>query len=114
MKAEDLLKPGETALAFFTRGPKLEIHADGTGHTGTWVINPNKNTDRVIIYWRRELDSGEENEIYLADRADTIYDPATERYFVHFQAARLVGTTQKKWPEFTEGGQNPVKYVSRR
>ena len=51
----------------------------------------------------QELETGQENQIYLADRGDTRYDPETRRFFVHFQAARLVGTTQEKWPEFTEG-----------
>ena len=113
MKAKDLLAPGETALAVFTHGDHLKINPDGTGQTGIWVIDPNRNTERVIIYWRREMYPGVENEIYIANRTAISIAPNNERYFVHFHCAQQVGTTVYNWPEFSEGGQNPVKYISR-
>jgi hypothetical protein len=55
-RARDLLDPGETALALFTRLPPgtpddlFHSGSDGSDRTGNWAINSNHTADKVIVY----------------------------------------------------------------
>lgn len=52
MRAHDFVRPSETAIAVFTDGIHLTINPDGTGSTGWWIMDPERDIDHVIIYRR--------------------------------------------------------------
>ncbi|NIT13533.1 MAG: hypothetical protein GWN14_25100 [candidate division Zixibacteria bacterium] len=108
----ELLQENETALAVFTRGAYLEIRENNTGFSGNWVIDPDKEVDRLIIYKRNETIEPFVNDIYIADY---IWPEGPiskdKRYRIHFKNIEHVGTTPYKWKEFSGGGANPIKYI---
>jgi hypothetical protein len=109
MKARDLIEEGQSAVAVFTSGRKLEINSDSSGSTGNWVVRGDLDVDRVIIYHRREAG---DNEVYLATydgltRAPD--EPARSR--IKSTNAHSVGVTENNWKEFAGPGQNPVRYI---
>ena len=64
----DVLPSTGTALAVFTRGMHLQIEADGTGQSGNWRIDPNREFDYLIIYERDEDEMGSaSNKVYVAE-----------------------------------------------
>jgi 6-phosphogluconolactonase (cycloisomerase 2 family) len=107
MEAQSLLQENETAIAVFTKGSKLQLHADNTGTTGDWVVGGDLDVDKVIIYHRRDSDT---NEVYLAD-FDGVSAAGEGRYKIHFTNAKLMDSTDKSWSEFAATGQNPVRYI---
>lgn len=109
MKAKTLLKPGETALVVFTKGPRFEFRSNGSGETGNWKIDPRRSFSKVIIYRRRPEQRG--NEIYIADYVGMSLSDERGRYRVHFVNGRLVNETKSNWIDFAEGSSNPVRYI---
>ncbi|MFN2502070.1 MAG: hypothetical protein ABR530_08670 [Pyrinomonadaceae bacterium] len=115
MKAQDLLKKGETAMVIFTDGNNFEINEGGLGRTGHWRIRENAGADKVIIYFRNKVKK--ENEIFIAEfvRLHHSRDAGFERRFaVEFKNARSLGTTDSNWIEFMgarRGAVSPVKYI---
>jgi hypothetical protein len=111
--ASNLLAPGETAVALFTRGAHLTFARNGPGASGNWVLNPARDFDRVILYLRRPEQDPPQAEVYVADFVETVESPEPRRYVVRFRNARLVGTTTQSWSAFAECGANPVRYLSK-
>ncbi len=109
MKARDLLKKGETAIIFFTRGKHVHINPDGTGTTGYWRLNPKRKVKRVIIYKRESTTS--DNEVYVADHAGFSTPDDEGRYTILLRNMKHVGVTRKNWTEFTDGARSPVRYL---
>lgn len=113
MRAVDLINPGEFALAIFTRGDHLVINPDGTGSTGYWIVDPNMvlRQNWIIIYYRE--DRTWKNQIYVGSPVDTIpiEVKGKTRQNIIMENIRPVGATDSTWPEFTEGGPNPVAYI---
>jgi len=111
--ATDALKPGETALCIYTEGHNLSINADGSGSSGWWVLDPDREVDRVVIYLKASEDRIT-NDIYVGD-PDDIDGPRQEdgRYRVLLANLQLVGHTDANWYSFAAAGQNPIRYVSK-
>lgn len=109
MKARDFIKPGENVVVIFTHGMHFDLDDDNTGSTGQWVIDSNRRLDRVILY--RRDDDKDLNTLYIANYAGI--EPATRegRYDIQLTHVQYIGTTSKNWPEFAEGGQNPIRYL---
>jgi hypothetical protein len=115
MKAYEVLKPGETAVAIFTRGERFKLKKDGSGSTGNWVISQRRKTDKVIIY-KQDPERGQ-HEIYVGLPVEIIDSDEEGRREVRMRNVELVGTTSNNWNEFTEtkaGAANPVKYIKRK
>ncbi len=113
MKVRDLVKPGETAVAIFTRGGRFVVQSDGRGYTGNWVINPGKRLNKVIIYKRDQ--NGTQNEIYVGTPIEIIEPEESGRRKIEMADIKFAGTTTLNWNEFTEtrpGAVNPIKYIS--
>jgi hypothetical protein len=108
--ATSLLSPGETAVALLTRGPHLDIRPDGSGSSGNWKITP-RDFDKVIIYHELPGPDRPRADIYLADYVDTVTSSDPGRHVVRFQRCSQVGTTTRKWSDFADAGQNPVRYL---
>lgn len=115
MKARDLVKAGESAVAIFTRGGRFVLREDGTGYTGNWVISPRKKIDKVIIYKR---DPNRNNhEVFIGTLVEIINSDQVGRQQINMAEIRPAGTTTLNWNEFTEtkpGAVNPIKYISDR
>lgn len=65
MKAKDLLKKNETALAIFTNGLNLELDEGGKSISGVWKINDSLDVDKIIIYLRDKEKVA--NTIFIGD-----------------------------------------------
>jgi len=65
MKAIDIIPTGISSVAVFTRGYQFDKNEDGTGKTGNWNIDPERDTKKVIIYCRPEGES--QADVYIAD-----------------------------------------------
>jgi hypothetical protein len=109
MKARDLVNAGEKTVAIFTHGTWFEHSPDGTGSTGKWVIDPNHPLDRAIIYHRD--DKAQTNTVYTADIVGVVSADAEKRYTIQLAHICHCGETPLNWPEFAEGGQNPIRYL---
>jgi hypothetical protein len=115
MKAYEILQPGETAVAIFTRGERFKLKQDGSGSTGNWVISQRRKTDKVIIY--KQDTERRQHEIYVGLPVEIIDSDEEGRREVIMRNVKLVGTTSNNWNEFTEtkaGNANPVKYIKRK
>ena len=114
MKARDVIKSGETAVAIFTRGGRFKLKQDGTASTGNWVISQNRRIDKVIIY---KQDTGRgQHEIYTGVPVEIVDSDEAGRREVRMADVELIGTTSNNWNEFTEtkaGSINPIKYIKR-
>jgi hypothetical protein len=111
--AVDLLRPGETSLIVFTEGRHLEFSPDGTGTSGNWVIDPERQVDRFILYVRPG-EVGSLADVYRADYEAAAPAPVREgRFVVSFRAMERVGITRQDWAHFADTGANPVRYLSR-
>src|SRR6187455_2921174 len=106
-RAVDLLEPNESALAVFTRGDHLEMYSDGSGSSGNWVIKPNRQLDKFIIYYRHMELVPTQVEVYLADYIDVAPSKEGSRLIVNFKNARRMGTTNSNWYEFVGPGTAP-------
>lgn len=111
MKAIDFIQPGESALVIFNKGKHFLINADKTGHSGYWVLNPDRRIDKVIIYVRNQ--QVKVNQVYVAEPGGVERRSDDGRYLIHLAGIKHVGTTDNSWPIFCEGGQNPVRYLAR-
>src|SRR5437870_5719068 len=109
MKARDFVRPGERVLVIFTRGGRFEMYDDQTGTTGNWAIDGKKSVDRVIIYHRGEIEDS--NTIYIGTFVHA--EPAEEpsRFHIRLNHIQYVGVTSLNWKAFSEGGQNPIRYL---
>jgi hypothetical protein len=108
----DLLQPGESALAVLTDGRNLKLNGDGSGSSGNWVIDPARQVDRFVIYYR-EGGAGDTARLYRGDYVGAGPSPEAGRSVVTFEGAEQVGVTRLSWPEFADTGANPVRYISR-
>jgi hypothetical protein len=116
-RAADLLDPGESAIALFTKGLRLvEINSDGSGSSGNWVTNPghHETPNKVIIYDRVLGRIPLESHIYLGDYVGAANSPERGRLVIRFQNLTQVGTTNQNWSHFADAGANPVRYLSKR
>src|SRR5262245_1978406 len=114
----ELLRSGESALAVFTRGSHFHVNADGTGATGLWDVRAKrvKTVDRVIVY--RQVKTG--GEIWIGTLADVEgpIDVAPHsdgrakrrRHRLLLSDIKLVGQTDKTWPDFVAGGSRQIRY----
>lgn len=112
MKALDVIKRDERAVAIFTRGGRFVHKPDGSGSTGNWVISASPKVDKVIIY-KQDLTRGQ-HEIWVGSLVDVIDSEEEGRREVKMANLKSVGTTDHNWNEFTEtkrGAVNPVKYI---
>lgn len=111
MKANDLLRPGESALAVFTRDMHLTIHKDGTGTSGHWRVDPDRLPDKLTILNRpAESTLG---DILVANIVGSSPSPEPHkgRTLIHFSNMSQAGSTELGWFEFAGGSQNPVRYL---
>ena len=115
MKAKNLLKSGETAIAIFTDGRNLEIKFGGKSISGVWRIDRKLEADKVIIYLRNK-EKGI-NEIYIGDFSGIV--PSTvkgleHRFSVEFTNVEFVGETYENWNGFADtkrGSANPIRKI---
>ena len=113
LKVRDVLKPGESAVAIFTRGGRFERREDGTGFTGNWMIRGDRKVDKVVIYKRDT--KGNEHEVYVGVPVNIVESDEAGRRRIDMEDIRFIGTTNLNWNEFTEtkrGAANPIKYVT--
>jgi transposase-like protein len=111
----DVLNPKETAIVLFTRGMYLEIRDNKTGSSGNWVVDPDKEIEKIVIYRRDENTTIQRNDIYLGDYVwpeGPLEDG--KRYRIHFKNLERVGYTENNWKDFADGSANPVKYILNR
>ena len=111
--AKDVIQENQMAVAVFTRGVHFHVDALGNGFTAKWVVDPEwlEEVDKVIVYLRR--DDEDVNRVFLGNYAGSRRSDEPNRSEIRFSGLKEVGTTEKNWPEFSGGGQNPVCYVSR-
>src|SRR5260370_765802 len=100
MKARELVKAGESAVAIFTRGGRFVLLQDGTGYTGNWKINPRKKIDKVIIYKRDP--NGNNHEVFVGTLVEIVNSEEEGRRQINMADIRPAGTTTHNWNEFTE------------
>lgn len=110
-EASELLGLGETALVLFTRGQHFSLGEGGSGSTGKWVLDPDREVDRVVIYNRQ---SAETTGADLWRGRASFVEPSDRprRYVIMLTEVEKVGRTELNWREFAGGGTNPVRYVS--
>jgi hypothetical protein len=111
MKAKDLIRRGESAVAIFTDGTHYKPKSDGTGTTGYWVISARRKVDKVIIYLRGE--TSDDNVIFLGNYEHVVPSPDKGRNIVRFSGLQQVGTTTLNWHEFANTGTNPIRYLDK-
>jgi hypothetical protein len=115
VKAKDLLKKNETALAIFTDGRNLKINEGGNSVSGVWRLSNKLDVDKIIIYFRNK-EKGV-NEIYFGDFSTLL--PSNEkglehRFAVKFSNTEFAGQTTENWNGFTNtkrGSVNPTKKI---
>jgi len=115
MKAQDAIKPGETAVAIFTRGDRFKMRDDGSASTGNWVLSQRRRVDKVIIY--RQNSTTREHEIFVGTPVEIVPSAEPGRRVINLTDVRFVGSTPNDWNAFTDtkpGMINPIKYVKRR
>lgn len=113
-RALDVLGDGESSIVLFTRGLHYQLYSvTGEGWSGYWEAQPDEHSpiDKVVIYDRKK----DLAKIYVAKylRSTPAVAPHTGRTVVHFRDAKFVGTTWRKWNEFTSEGQTPVRYLTK-
>jgi hypothetical protein len=64
----------------------------------------------VIIYLRGP--DIRTNDVYVAIPTGITGSRYEGRYVIHLKDIRHVGTTEKNWYEFAEGGQSLVRYIN--
>lgn len=111
MKAIDFVQPGEIALVIFNKGKHFLINADKTGQSGYWVLNPDRHIDKVIVYVRNQ--QVRVNQVYVAKHTGIERQADSGRYLIRLNGIEHVGTTDNSWPVFSDGGQNPTRYLAR-
>lgn len=109
MKADELISSDIKAVVVFTRGPLFVFKEDGTGKTGNWKIDPERDIQKVIIYCRPEGES--QADVYKADVTRVVSSHEEGRSEIQFENALPVGGTKLNWFEFAESGPNPVRYI---
>ncbi|HZT76415.1 MAG TPA: hypothetical protein VFA27_07145 [Vicinamibacterales bacterium] len=112
IRAREVLTPGETAVALFTRGDHFALKADGTAVTGNWKLNPKRRFDKVVIY--KQDSRGNLHQIFIGVPVEIADSREEGRREIRLANVRLVGTTGCNWNEFTDtnsGSINPVIYV---
>ena len=107
MRARDFINQSESILVIFTDGTLFELGQDHTGLTGDWKINPNRSSNRVIIYLREHPT----NRLYIANNAGVEF-VEEKRYKIKLAHVQYIGNTDLNWNEFAEGGTNPIRYLS--
>ncbi len=112
MKARNFIKPNESVIVFLTHSHHLFLQNNQTGLTGEWTINPNFFVDRVIIYYLN--DETNTNTLYIANYAGVEAVDIEGQYNIKLTHVQYIGTTSANWIEFAEGGQNPIRYLSKK
>ena len=110
-EASEVVLPGQKAITLFTTGDKFTCNNRGDGKTGNWRISIARveKIEKVIIYLRKEGETG--GQIWLADFSDVEPSPQAGRRIIRFTKLQRVGVTQSDWPQFGNGGQNPLAYI---
>ncbi len=106
MKLIDVIPEGSTAIAVMTDGRFL-VFSRPTGSTGIWKIDPAHQPEKVVIYNRHEG----RNRVYMGDYLATIPSHEEGRFILQFWNWKEVGETDLDWPEFSNGGANPIRYI---
>jgi hypothetical protein len=110
--ASQLLRPGETGLFIFTRGDRFELHADGSGFTGDWIVSPTRQVDWVFIY-RRDRHDASLNELFKAKPTGVERSPRdAARHVIQLADIIVVGDTDMKWPDFAGTGRGAIRYIT--
>lgn len=109
MKASDLIYSDIKAVIVFTRGPLFVFKEDGTGKTGNWKIDSERDIHKVIIYCRPEGES--QADIYMGDITRIKTSDEEGRSVIQFRNADPVGRTALNWFEFADSGPNPIRYL---
>jgi len=110
--AAEIIPHGLVALVVFSRCKNLELRKNGTGWTGFWKIDREKQFEKVVLYLRNEAYGAEFNTVYLADRISIQSSDKEGRSTVMLANVKNLGRTASNWFQFAEGGPNPVRYVS--
>ena len=110
--AHQLLQPGELGLCLLTDGRFFTRNVDGTGSTGIWVLNPQRQVDRIIIFHQVQRQERREVDLYTALPDGATGPDADGRYTLHLREVQQAGTTDKRWQEFAQAGSNPVRYLT--
>lgn len=110
--ASELLAPGETALFVFTRGQHFAVESNGAGHTGNWVINPERPVDWIVVF-KDGGGAGADAELWRGRPAGVRGPIEEKRYVLDLADVELVGHTSQNWRTFTGGSANPVRYVTK-
>lgn len=109
MKARHFVRPDERVIVIFTRGGWFDIRDDQTGSTGTWVIDPARSLDRVIVYHRDAATNA--NTVYLASFVEAVPTGEDERFRIEFAHIQYAGQSTLNWRDFAETGTNPIRYL---
>jgi hypothetical protein len=119
-RAKALVGKGETALVLFTRGHNFRIGRNRRrGSTGNWNLNAKRaeKADWILVYLK-----GERGGALWRARLAALTPGARPRkkrskgWRVKLSDLRLVGHTNKDWPQFAgmaKGARREVRYVAR-
>ncbi len=103
----NLLIPGQSAIAVFTKGLNLHLRKSGVSKSGIWKVDKFRRVDKIIVYFRHD----NVNEIIIGDHYDTIPSNVRSRFYLRFQNYRTAGFTSSNWKEFAVTGSHPVRYI---
>ena len=110
-QAEELVKPGEKAIAVFTRGDQFSFDQQGDGKTGNWKVNPKRleGCDKVIIYKR--CSSADDNRVYICDYMGVKPSPEPDRFIIFFTKLVDAGRSSSNWVQFGGGSGGAFFYI---
>ena len=103
----NVLIPGQSAIAVFTKGMNLNLRQGGISESGIWKVNEFRRVDKIIVYFRHD----NLNEIIIGDHYDTIPSNVRNRFYLRFQNSHTAGFTSSNWKEFAVTGSHPVRYI---
>lgn len=111
--AVELLREGETALLIFTRDTEsLRVEEESLCSSRSWVVDPNRHPNRVIVYHRHRTGSIPTNEVIVGDFVEFV--PSIEhpgRHIVRFRETCRT-TSGQNWRGFAQTWSNPVRFIS--
>lgn len=110
-KAEELVKPGETAVVVFTRGDQMSFDQQGEGKSGNWKVDPKslEGCDKVIIYKRGV--SVDDNRVYIGEYMGIEPSPELGRFIIFFSKLVDVGRSTSNWLQFGGGSGGAFFYI---
>lgn len=110
-KAKELVRPGEKAIAVFTRGDQFTYDQHGEGKTGNWKVNPKRleGCDKVIIYKRGG--SPDDNRVYIGNYMGIEPSPEPDRLIIFFSKLVDAGRSTSNWVQFGGGSGGAFFYI---